>query len=262
MLMSLVDANRIPQGARVSNREADVQGATADLRARCNRQRADRALSEDYASMKGEVIRAVRGWLQRSGLHFDQLDLEAFYNAAWASLCEKMSDGASIEQPGGYLVTVAYRRGIDEARVTRPGKRAVPDVIENIGVDVDLPATLDRRTLISSFQEAMGEVLTGEQRALFGLCLFDGFTRPQAAMLLGESHERVERVMDDARARLRPLLCSIKNDEWCARYSSRLRALARGMLAEQGERYRTTLAHLDRCPACRAELRGLQGAVV
>lgn len=230
--------------------------------ARSAQQRAERALSEGYESMKGEVLRVVGARLRRSGLHFDELDLGAFYNAAWATLCERLSNGASIEQPGGYLVEVAYRRGIDEARQTRPGKRAVPDVIEQIGVDTDLPATLDDEAWIRSFQEAIDEVLSDRERGLIALCLFDGFTRPQAAELLGESHKRVERIMDGAWVKLRPLLRLIENDEWCARYSPRLPAVALRILDEQGERYRATHAHLARCTACRAELRRLQGVAV
>jgi DNA-directed RNA polymerase specialized sigma24 family protein len=192
-------------------------------------------------------------------LWFDELDVGAFYNSAWASLHEALSEGVSIDRPVGYLIVLTYRRGIDEARKAKPGKRATPDVIEKIGTSQDLATTLDDRASIASFQEAMSEVLTDKEHAVIVLCVFGGFTRPQVADMLGETYKRMERILDDARAKLRPLARSIERGEWCARYSSRLRALTLGMLDERGARYASTVAHLDRCPACRAELRGLRG---
>lgn len=207
--------------------------------------------------MKGEVIRSLRSKLFGLGLRFDALELEAFYNAAWMTLHTKLSNGEAIEAPGGFLVVVALRRAIDEARRAR--RRLFADGVDvtRIGVADDLAEAMDDRTSIQQYLEALKALTTLERQALT-LCMFRGYTRPSAARLMDEPSKRMERIMDDAQSKLRPHVEAIKDGSWCATYESRLRAMAVGMLDKEGERYRTAVRHLHGCSACRAELRRLR----
>jgi hypothetical protein len=65
-------------------------------------------------------------------------------------------------------------------------------------------------------------------------------------------------------AKLGELTRTIEDGGWCESQGSLMRALAYGILARDGERYRLALSHHRRCPSCRAyvlSLRGLAGAL-
>ncbi len=220
--------------------------------------RADDAIARCYEPMKGEVIRSLRSKLFGYGLRFDAVDLEEFYNAAWMALYTALSSGEVVEAPGGFLVVVAFCRAIDEARRARPHLYINWADVARLGVDEDLAGEMDDRALIQSYVEALNEVLTGREREALILCMFCGYTRPRAASLMDEPPKRMERIMDDAQVKLRSHVEAIKDGRWCSMYESRLRAMAAGLLDEEGERYRTAVRHLRVCPVCRAELRRLR----
>jgi DNA-directed RNA polymerase specialized sigma24 family protein len=229
-----------------------------DLTSSRSRRRADETIARCYEPMKGEVIRSLRRKLVGWGLRFDTADLEEFYNAAWLTLHTALSNGETIEAPGGFLVVVAFCRAIDEARRARLRLRADWADVALLGVAEDFAGTMDDRTSIQWYLEALNQVLTVRECEALILCSLCGHTRPRAAMLMDESPKRIERIMDSAQVKLRPHVAAIKDGKWCTTYESRLRAMAAGLLDEEGERYRTAARHLRACPACRAELRRLR----
>jgi DNA-directed RNA polymerase specialized sigma24 family protein len=236
----------------------EAHAPTDELARRRRRRRADEAIARSYEPMKGEVIRSLRSKMFGCGLRFDAVDLEAFYNAAWMTQYAAMSSGQMIEVAGGFLVEVAFRRAIDEARRTRPRLRADETDVNLLGVTEDLAEAMDDRATIEWYFEALDLALTGRERELMILCKFLGNTRPRAASLMRIPMKRAEKIMDDAQVKLRPHTTAIKDGSWCATYESRLLAMTTGILDKDGERYRTAVRHLRACPACRAELRRLR----
>jgi DNA-directed RNA polymerase specialized sigma24 family protein len=222
------------------------------------RQAAARVVDRNYEPMKPGVVRAMRSRLCRFRVPLHGLDLEEFYNDAWEVVHEKLSRGESIDEPEGFLVVVGCNKAIDYVRKTKPRWRAVWPRVEEIGVEHDIAARLDNRMRLDDFEEAMREALTNREYALMRLCLFCGLTRPEAARQLGETPERTEKIMDGAWVKLRPLVRAIERGEWCAMRASRLRAMACGVIDDQGERYAAADIHLKRCPACRATLRAMR----
>lgn len=219
------------------------------------RSQADDLLARDYERIKRGVISSVRSRLiARWGLRFADLDLEAFYNDAWQTLYDRLRGGKDVHNTGGFLVVVASRRAIDEAWKRRDTRSTEGIAIDDLGVDDDVAAMLDRKTLLRNFQEAMCEVLTKREHQAMKFCLFRGYTRPEVAKRLNESPHRMEKIMDSAQRKLRPLVKMIENDEWCTSRVSPLRALALGLLDKQGARYQGVTAHLAVCPACRRDL--------
>src|SRR5450631_4073118 len=80
------------------------------------RYRADRLLQQEFETMRGRVLAAVRGRLRTSGVSLDSGDLEACYAQAWQGLYTALLDGKEIENPAGWLVLVTFRRAIEDHR--------------------------------------------------------------------------------------------------------------------------------------------------
>lgn len=236
----------------------DSYTTIGDLASSRSRRWADETIANCYEPMKSEVIRSLRSKLFGYGLRFDAVDLEAFYNAAWMTLYTALNSGEMIEASAGFLVTVAFCRAIDEARRAKPCLRADWADVARLGGAEDLAEAMDDRASIRWYLEALSQVLTVREREALILCMLCGYTRPCTARLMDETPKRMERIMDDAQVKLRSHVAAIKDGRWCARYESRLRAMAAGLLDEEGERHRTAVRHLHACPMCRAELRRLR----
>jgi RNA polymerase sigma factor (sigma-70 family) len=225
---------------------------------------ADEIVSRDYPRLKRGVLNGMRSQLNRYGLRYDELDLEEFYNSAWQTLYTKLSAGHEIRNPEGFLVAVACRRAIDEARQSRGLDRDSFAEPEQQGAEHDIDEELDRRVLLRHFREGLKEKLTYRECQAATLCLILGLTRPRAAELLGVSRDRMERIMDDAQRKIGAFIPTITNGEWCEEHESMMRAYALGVHAVDGERYQLAKAHLDGCSRCQRfvlELRGLAGLI-
>jgi RNA polymerase sigma factor (sigma-70 family) len=222
----------------------------------------------DYERLKPVVMNGMRSQLGRHGprgLHFDQLDLEAWYNAAWEALWVQLEAGKQVRNPEGFLVTVACRRAIDEARRLRGIDRQAAVDPDEHGVEPDIEDALDRRTLLRHLQEGLKERLSYREWQAATLCLILGFSRSEAGKRLGMTREQIERTMDSATVKIREFTPAIATGEWCQQHDSTMRAYAMYVLDENGERYRHARAHLAGCPGCRrfvAELRHLYPALV
>jgi predicted DNA-binding protein (UPF0251 family) len=146
---------------------------------------------------------------------------------------------------------VARRRAIDEARrmtgIRCDDKTAVAD----LGEEHDLAAKVEEKTCMRHYIEGMREVLTEQEYRAVTLCVIGGLTRPEAADRLGESPDRMERIMDAAQCKLRSVTAAISNGEWCDAHESLMRAYALRVLAEHGDRYKLAKTHLTDCSACR-----------
>lgn len=215
------------------------------------RAHADYVLARDYQPMKSLVISSVRRYLNKRNLRFDILDLEGFYNHAWVALHSKLSNGDNVHSPEGFLVLVTRRRAVDEARRMTGIRSDDRTAVADLGEEHDFAAKVDNKTRLRHYIEGMREVLTEDEYQAMKLCLFGGLTRPEAAHQLGETRDRMEKIMDAAQCKLRSVTAAISDGEWCTKHSSTLQAFACGWLDEQGTKYQWAIAHLAKCTACR-----------
>ncbi|MHB1809106.1 MAG: sigma-70 family RNA polymerase sigma factor [Solirubrobacteraceae bacterium] len=232
--------------------------------------RAERMLREEFDRMRASVLATVRAQLVRSGVTLDESDLEACYATAWHGLYAAVLAGEQIESPPGWLVTVCFRRAIDEHRSrSLPGRRLLGDADPSARAidEGDFTETLEAKERLLRLFEGIGTSMSARERQAACLCFLHGLSRAEAAREMGISARRMERLMDGRGAgragvarKLEAITETIAAGRFCEERESTMRALALGLLDPDGERHRLALAHQRSCPACRAyvlELRGL-----
>lgn len=228
------------------------------------REQADALVAREYELRKAEVLRTVRGRLAARGMRFDDSDLESFYNQAWHGVHLRLSEGGTVENPVGLLVTISERRAVDELRSLRPERRAAAGEADDRLVDPDLAGRLDDHTRLRRFVEGLRSDLSERERQAAALCYVQDFTRAEAAAALGVTPRRMEKIMDRVSKKVGALVRDIAQDEWCERRRSTIKAYSLGMLDASGERHRQAVEHLDDCSACRYRVlrwRGLAALV-
>src|SRR5258708_21317452 len=80
------------------------------------RYRAERLLRQQFETLRARVLSVVRRRLRASGVSVEEADLEACYAQAWQGLYMATLEGQEISNPAGWLVTVTFRRAIEEHR--------------------------------------------------------------------------------------------------------------------------------------------------
>lgn len=222
--------------------------------------RARKTLEQDYERLHQSTLNALAGKLRGQGVHFDRADLDAFYNQAWHALYAKLAAGDTIENTGAFLTQVAYFRAIDEYRKLHPGKRAeVEDVADLGGLEVDVDAQLDDAQQLREFLEGLKSRLDEREARAAALCYVHGYTRPEAAKIIGVSPSRMEKLMDKVSKVVRSLTSEIEAGAWCESQKSLMTAYAVNVLDPEGERYKLAVVHLNDCSGCRAYVRRLRG---
>jgi DNA-directed RNA polymerase specialized sigma24 family protein len=222
-------------------------------------QQADTVLARDYERLKPDILRTVRGKLASSGVQFDDLDLDAFYNQAWHGVHTKLAEGERIENVSGLLVTIAQRRALDEFRALRMEARIDADLLDGQRVDLDLAAQVDDHMRLRYFLEGMREKLQGREREAAALCYVQDFSRPEAARAMGIKPRRMEKLMDGVSKKVGAFVGDIQRDEWCDARHSMIKAYALGLLDPEGERYALAAEHLESCSACRRDVIRMRG---
>ena len=221
--------------------------------------RAERLMQREYEELRAPTLRALRSRLSAQGIRFDDADLDAFYNQAWHGLYEQLSRGEEIENRGGFLVLVSYRRAIEELRRLQPERRADGAAPGEQGQDLDLAQRLDDRRRLLGAMEGMRERLSDRERKAAALCYLHGYSRPEAAAALGLAPKRMEKLMDGVSSKLGAITTAIDEGDWCESRQSLMKAYAYGVLDPDGERCALARVHLDECPACRRYVRGVRG---
>jgi DNA-directed RNA polymerase specialized sigma24 family protein len=222
-------------------------------------QQADTVLARDYERLKPDILRTVRGKLASSGVRFDDLDLDAFYNQAWHGVHTKLAEGERIENVSGLLVTIAQRRALDEFRALRMESRVDADLLDGQRVDLDLAARVDDHMRLRYFIEGMREKLQGREREAAALCYVQDYSRPEAAQAMGIKPRRMEKLMDGVSKKVGSFVGDIQRDEWCDARHSMIKAYALGLLDPEGERYKLATEHLESCSACRRDVIRMRG---
>ena len=218
--------------------------------------RANEVLAAEYEGSKAEVLRTVTAKL--GGSPPSGVDLEAAYNEAWHALYLRLEEGEEVDNRKGFLVTVAYRRALSEHRAVRLEHAANGDLAE-IAVEPDIEAHLDAEIQLRHLRQGLRAELDERELQAATLCLLHGYSRPEAARLIGIAPRRMEKLMDRATRRINAVIGVVRPGELCESFDSMVRAFAVGMLDEDGERYRLARDHLADCPACRRKVLVLRG---
>jgi RNA polymerase sigma factor (sigma-70 family) len=235
------------------------------------RYRAERLLRKDFASLRAKVLAVVRARLRGKGVRLDMADLEACYSHAWHGLYATVLAGETVESPSAWLVTVTFRRAIDESRAA--SRRAIVGV-ENLGsfprspdaAAESLAEELDDRARLREVFEGLRATLSERECEAAALCYLQGLTRAEAAERMGIGQARMGKLMEGAGSgrpgvagKVGELLETIQSGGWCERQGSLMRAYAFGILDTEGERHALAVAHCRECPACRAHVASLRG---
>jgi RNA polymerase sigma factor (sigma-70 family) len=245
--------------------------ARARGESRLSRYRAERLLRKDFAGLRVKVLAVVRSRLRGKGITLDPADLEACYAQAWHGLYATVLEGEPVENPSAWLVTVTFRRAIDEYRgASRSGVAGEGEMgsfpRESDGRALDFAAELDDRTRLRQVFEALRTRLSARECEAASLCYLQGLSRAEAAQRMNVSEARMRKLMEGAgpgrpgvAGKVGELLETIKAGGWCEQQSSLMRAYAFGVLDPDGERHALAAAHCRECPACRAHVASLRG---
>jgi RNA polymerase sigma factor (sigma-70 family) len=226
------------------------------------RYRAERLLERDFHGLRTSVLAIVRARLRSRGVSLDTADLEACYAAAWQGLYGATVRGEEVANPAAWLALVSYRRAIEELRSRR---RADAELDLGAAVEPDVDAALDDRTRLRQLLEGMRCRLDVREREAAALCYLHGYSRAEAARVMGISETRMRKLMEGHAGRagvsrkVGAIVHAIDAGEFCRDQESLMRALAFGMLDPGGERHRIALAHMRACPACRRRVASLRG---
>jgi RNA polymerase sigma factor (sigma-70 family) len=230
-------------------------------RVRASQVRAQRQLERDYEALKASTLRSLAAKLRSRGIVVPDADLEAFYNQAWHALYHQLTEGVTIENTGGFLVLVAYRRALDDVSRQAPLRTGLSDA-EDHAVEDETVQRLDDRRRLREFVEAMRDELDERERTAASLCYLHGYTRPQAAEAMGLSEGRMKKVMDEVSKTVGRFTREIQAGTRCEGRESANKAYAIGLLDPDGERHAVVRAHLDDCSACRADVLRMRGLAI
>jgi DNA-directed RNA polymerase specialized sigma24 family protein len=234
--------------------------ALRDLRQR----RADAMLRRDYRALRAHVIGTVAGHLRRKSIFFDEGDLDAHYNIAWQGLYSELLAGKDVSNPTGWLVKAVIRDAYDDGRRLTTQKRAVnfevrEETISEVGRDSDIADKIDDHTKLSQFQHGLKSRLSQREYQAATLCYIHGFSRPEAAKILGVEPKRMEKIMDAVSKKIGDFTREIELGSWCEAQRSLMNAFALNVLDRDAERYGLARDHLEQCPACRRYVRSMRG---
>jgi RNA polymerase sigma factor (sigma-70 family) len=227
--------------------------------------RAQRLLQRDFRALRVGVLATVSARLRTAGAELDSSELDACYATAWQGLYAAALGGEEIANPRAWLVLVTYRRAIEELRAAR--RRDEP-LDHDASFERDLDVELDERDRLRSLLQGMRARLDVREREAAALCYLHGYSRGEAARLMGLSETRMRKLMEGNKgragvsAKVAELAETIRQGGFCEQQGSLMRALAFGVLDPAGERYTLAVAHRRDCPACRRYVATLRGAAV
>jgi len=220
----------------------------------------------NYEPWRQNILNAARGML--AGQHKILLtidDLEPAYNQAWHELHKRLSQNEEIKNPEGFLVTVTFRRAFDAWRSSHPDQHADDvDVTLFGGSEQDVAERLDDRLALAHVREGLRDRLNDRELQAATLCYLMGYSRPEAAKLMGVEPKRFEKIMDGDKQRpgvakiLAELTEDIQAGAWCDRRVSLMNAFAHGVLDPEGQRYQLARQHLESCSACRRYVQSIR----
>jgi DNA-directed RNA polymerase specialized sigma24 family protein len=231
------------------------------LRHQSPRQQAEAVANANYEGLKEVVLRSVMSRLFARSVRLDRIDLEAAYNQAWHGVCQAIAQGRRVENLAGLLVDITCKRAIDIYRQRNEAMHADADVdVETHAVEVDLAEQVDDQHKIERLLERLKDRLTDVQRNAVTLCILHGYTRPEAARILGIEAAAFEKVMDRTVKKIGGIIAGMDSrgcgdDEW----ARALRSFALGLMSEDSPDYERIAEHVLECASCERYVMGLRG---
>jgi len=226
-------------------------------------QEAHDIVTANYELRKEEILRAVAGRLRSEGAtSIVQQDLEDAYSQGWHGVWRHLERGRPVDPLGGLLYTITLRRALDIHRQRREATLIDPD-LERYGAEPDLAGQVDDQDKLKRLLERLRKRLSDKERRAVALCLLHGYTRPEAADLLGVDRVVFERTMDGATKKMSGIVAAIQA-RGCgdAEWSRLMRNYALGLIPEHNRDHSRAQGHFegpDACEPCRRYVRGLQG---
>ncbi len=220
---------------------------------------------EHYVALMGDVLRITESRLSRRHIDLDRKDVEAAYNQAWHGVCQRIARGEGVENLTGLLVDITYKRSLDiyrqchEAMHTDDGLEGV-DGLESRATSGDLAEQADDRgKLMGLFERLKGRLNTNERKAIT-LCILHGYSRAEAAKVLGIPEPTFQRIIDAAWKKVASVATGLDgrgcgDDEW----ARALRSFALGLIDEDHRDYHRISEHVQKCESCRRYVQGLRG---
>jgi DNA-directed RNA polymerase specialized sigma24 family protein len=223
------------------------------------RQEAEAVANANYEALKEVVLRSVRSRLFARSVRLDQIDLEAAYNQAWHGVCQAIAQQRRVGNLAGLLVDITSKRAIDIYRQRNEAMHADADV-ETHAVEIDLAERVDDQNKIERLLERLKDRLTDVQRNAVTLCILQGYTRPEAARILGIEAAAFEKVMDRTMKKIGGIIAGMDSrgcgdDEW----ARALRSFALGLMSEDSPDYERIAEHVSGCASCSRYVMGLRG---
>jgi DNA-directed RNA polymerase specialized sigma24 family protein len=223
------------------------------------RQQAEAVANANYEALKEVVLRSVGSRLFARSVRLDRIDLEAAYNQAWHGVCQAIAQSRRVENLAGLLVDITCKRAIDIYRQRNEAMHADADV-ESHAVEVDLAERVDDQHKIERLLERLKDRLTDVQRNAVTLCILHGYTRPEAARILGIEAVAFEKVMDRTMKKIGGIIAAMDSrgcgdDEW----ARALRSFALGLMSEDSPDYQRIAEHVGECASCERYVVGLRG---
>jgi RNA polymerase sigma factor (sigma-70 family) len=222
-------------------------------------QQAEKAVNEQYRQLQPAVTRAVRRRLASRKMLVDESDLEEAYCLAWHGVCETIKRGTQVSNLTGMLIEITWRRAVDAYREQRSSQRAELD-LEEITVELDLDAHLDDQIKLKRLITQVRSRLNPRECEAISLCVIHGYSRAEAAQLMGLQRRQMEKLMDGATKKIGGIVASIATrgcggDEW----ARLMRGYALGLIAEDDRDYPRAAEHVAQCAVCRRYVNGLRG---
>ncbi len=213
----------------------------------------------NYEALKEVVLRSVGSRMFARSVRLDRIDLEAAYNQAWHGVCQAIAQSRRVENLAGLLVDITSKRAIDIYRQRNEAMHADADV-ESHAVEVDLAERVDDQHKIERLIERLKDRLTDVQRNAVTLCVLQGYTRPEAARILGIEASAFEKVMDRTMKKIGGIIAGMDSrgcgdDEW----ARALRSFALGLMSEESPDHERIAEHVGECASCKRYVMGLRG---
>jgi hypothetical protein len=159
-------------------------------------------------------------------------------------------------------VIVMCRAFDDLRRVDRERRRVVhefpSELVPDRAHDGDVLFRFEDHRGLRELFEGLRERLSERERRAFALCYLAGYTRPQAAPVIGVLPARMEKIMDGVSKTVGALAELIRADGWCRSRRSLISAYALGVVQPRSPRHRLADDHLRHCAACRRYVRLLR----
>jgi DNA-directed RNA polymerase specialized sigma24 family protein len=225
---------------------------------RSPREQAEAVADANYEALKEVVLRSVGRRLFARSVRLDRADLEAAYNLAWHGVCQAIGRGQRAENLAGLLVDITSKRAIDIYR--QRNELMNGDLGGSVAGGDDLAERVDDQQKIERLVERLKDRLNDAQRKAVTLCILQGYTRPEAARILGVEEAAFGKVMDRAIKQIAAVVATIDSrgcgdNEWARALCS----FAAGAMSEDSPDFRRMAEHVRDCATCERYVMGLRG---